>query len=163
MGVISGVITVRVRGGGVPPARFPAGGTTGKQLLQVLRGMPDFGDGTVDDALDGYSVPPSDEALKEGIYFFLPGQSMTSQHSAHQVVLVVSSAAGRVLREADNSCSLPDRAKTGWLCAAGCRRDRHAQQRQPAGGHQEGAAVVILRRPRLLRGFQAKSSVKALS
>ena len=88
MGVISGVITVRVRGGGVPPARFPAGGTTGKQ---VLRGMPEFGDGTVDDALDGYCVPPSDEALKEGIYFFLPGQSMTSQHSAHQVLLVVGS------------------------------------------------------------------------
>lgn len=44
-------------------------------LLQVLRGMPEFGDGTVDEALDGFSVPPSDDPLKEGIYFFLPGDS----------------------------------------------------------------------------------------
>ena len=70
LGCGGGVITVRVRGGGVQPARFP-GGTTGRQLLDVLRGMSDFGDGTVDDA-EGFSVPPNDEELDPGSFFFLP-------------------------------------------------------------------------------------------
>ena len=70
LGCGTGVITVRVRGGGVQPARFPVG-TSGSQLLEVLRGMPEFGDGTVDDA-EGFSVPPNDEQLAPGSFFFLP-------------------------------------------------------------------------------------------
>lgn len=71
LGATAGLITVRVRGGGVQPARFPVG-TTGKQLLEVLRGLPDFGDGTCDD-MEGFAVPPSNEQLAPGSYFFLPG------------------------------------------------------------------------------------------
>lgn len=70
LGCGTGVITVRVRGGGVQPARFPFG-TTGRQLLDVLREMPDFGDGTVDD-VEGFSVPPNGEQLIPGSFFFLP-------------------------------------------------------------------------------------------
>jgi hypothetical protein len=54
----------------VQPARFPVG-TTGKQLLDVLRGLSEFGDGTVDDA-EGFSVAPNDEQLAAGSFFFLP-------------------------------------------------------------------------------------------
>ncbi len=88
---------MRVRGGGVQLARFPVG-TTGKQLLDVLRGMSDFGNGTVDDA-EGFSVPPNGEQLAPGSFFFLPTDkepgarlldvAVTGSHSSPDLPVVI--------------------------------------------------------------------------
>lgn len=93
LGAAAGMITVRVRGGGVQPARFPIG-TTGKQLLDVLRGLPDFGDGTCDD-IEGFAVPPSNEQLAPGNYFFLPGECCNNSADAEMVLVLPATLGNR--------------------------------------------------------------------